>query len=325
MSKSKIEWTDKTWNVNSGCTKVSQGCKNCYAEREWGRLSKNPNTVYFERKFTDVMCHPERLEQPLQWKKPCKIFINSMSDLFHDDVPFEFIASVFAVMSVTTRHTYQILTKRPERMLEFFKWVEDGAGVFPDSRISEHLPSGIKWQPVSKTSGGYDSCGPAYPYENVWIGVSVEDQKTADERIPILLDTPAAVRWISVEPLLGEIDLTNIHYKNGYGCSPCEGCGSDIYFNALSGYSYCKGDCDHPVWSALDWVVVGGETGKNARAMHPDWVRSIRDQCKSVGVYFLFKQWGSIGEDGIYRQKSKNGRLLDGQLHDDYPYRWIYE
>lgn len=215
----KIEWTDATWNPVTGCAKVSQGCKNCYAERDWKRLSAMPQTVYFGRKFTDVATHNDRLGQPLRWKRPRRIFVNSMSDLFHLDVPDDFIERVFAVMAHAKQHTFQVLTKRPDRMRHVARYIADING---------------------------------RPLPNVWLGVSVEDQETADERIPILLDTPAAVRWISAEPLLGPI---NLHER-------------------------------------LDWVVAGGESGPNARPMHPDWLRSLRDQCNAAGVDFLFKQWG---------------------------------
>ncbi|WP_137010110.1 DUF5131 family protein [Aquitalea aquatilis] len=262
--KTGIEWTDATWNPVTGCAKVSQGCKHCYALRDWKRLSAMPNTVYHGREFTDVMCHPERLDQPMRWSRPRRIFVNSMSDLFHPDVPFEFIAAVFAVMSVTTRHTYQVLTKRPERMVEFFQWVADGAACFDDDRISEHMPEGIDWKPAKAGRGGYDNCGPAFPYANVWLGVSVEDQATADERIPLLLQTPAAVRWISAEPLLGPVDLMPMFEHRA------------DFFND----------------TGVDWVVVGGESGPKARPMHPDWAYRLKDHCAQSGVPFLFKQWG---------------------------------
>lgn len=286
MSKSKIEWTDRTWNISSGCTKASQGCKNCYAEREWGRLSKNPNTVYYGRKFTDVMCHPERMEQPLQWKKPSKIFVNSMSDLFHDDVPDNFIDKVFDVIEKCPQHIFQILTKRPERMRDY--------------SISNPFP------------------------KNVWAGVSVENQGTAEERIPLLLDADVLVRWISVEPLLGEIGIKPYLYNK---FTPD---------GRLNLKAYIKSHHS----DKLDWVVAGGETGKNARPMHPNWVRSIRDQCNEARVPFMFKQWGTyapisttdnkqILPFGTYNtetlfgfkkcSKKIAGRLLDGKLHDEYP------
>ncbi len=293
MSKSKIEWTEKTWNPVTGCAKVSAGCKNCYAERDWCRLSANPKTVYFGRKFTDVMCHPERLLTPFFWKKPAKVFVNSMSDLFHEDASDRFILDVFGTMATLQQHTFQILTKRPERMKKFL-----------DS-ISETFFKNM-------------------PLPNVWLGVSVEDQKTADERIPLLLDTPAAVRWVSVEPLLSKIFispfLVSKFTQKGY----------------LNGNAFIMSHNSNK----LDWVVVGGESGSKARPMHPYWVRSIRDQCKDAGVPFLFKQWGSyapistttgaqILPFGQYNtstgfgfkkvNKKAAGRLLDGVLHDEYP------
>lgn len=292
---SRIEWTEATWNPVTGCSKVSQGCKHCYALRDWPRLAapRTPPNIYTGRAFTDVRCHPERLDQPLRWTKPRRIFVNSMSDLFHEDVPFEFIADVFAVMACTTRHTYQILTKRPERMIEFFGWLSDGD---PDDittalqamrlRLTCFWPLQVEpvkvwpsWQPWREGKQcGYDNCGPLWPLENVWLGVSVEDQETAAARIPLLLETPAAVRWISVEPLLGPIDL--LFTGKGdilYECE-CGGAGCDL----------CEGI------PRLDWVVAGGESGPKARPMHPDWVRAIRDQCQAAGVPFFFKQWGEF-------------------------------
>jgi len=334
-SKTKIEWTDATWNPVTGCTKVSQGCKHCYAERQWPRLTSIPGTLYSGRSFTDVECHAHRLDQPLRWKKPRRIFVNSMSDLFHESVPFEFIASVFAVMSVTTRHQYQVLTKRPDRMLEFFKWVlmeKDNGCWYPikandfgaGDRIFDHWPEHINW-----VNCGYDNCGPLFPFENVWLGVSVEDQETADERIPLLLQTPAAIRWLSIEPLLGPVDLTmaleQFHTH-------------DPLLNR------------NP--SPVQWVVVGGESGPKARPMHPDWVRSLRKQCQTANVPFFFKQWGEwrpvdgLGEaqfsgapttvfkssatgPSTFKEmanrtvvrvgKKAAGRELDGKIYSEYP------
>lgn len=293
--KTGIEWTEATWNPVTGCSKVSQGCKHCYAERDWARMSRVP--AYIGRKFTDVRWHYDRLEIPARWKKPRLIFVNSMSDLFHESVPFDFILRVFEVMAEADWHTYQVLTKRPERVLEFVNW-----------------------------------CGSTIP-EFIWMGVSVEDQATADERIPLLLKMPAAVRWISAEPLLGPIDL---RFTNGlvHGCD-----GADYL---------------------LDWVVAGGESGLNARPMHPDWARGLRDQCAAAETPFLFKQWGEFANneaaglnlddcmslsksggwveiDGDYSSgeqaaptgsdavhvfrigKKLAGRLLDGIEHNGYP------
>ena len=232
--KTGIQWTDATWNPVSGCTKVSPGCKNCYAERDWARLSKNPKSPYFGRAFTDVRCHPDRLDQPLRWRDPRRIFVNSMSDLFHESVPDRFIDDVFSYMWLAKRHTFQILTKRPERMREY-----------------------VSSRGISSSWDG--------PLQNVWLGVSVENQATADERIPILLQTPSAVRFLSVEPLLEGIALGT---KSGNARCPI-------------------------VPAALDWVIVGGESGTNARPCNIEWIRDVVRQCKAAAVPVFVKQLGS--------------------------------
>lgn len=310
MTKTRIEWTDEVWNPVTGCTKVSQGCKHCYAERQWPRLNA-PGMPYAGRAFTDVQTHPERLDQPLRWKRPRRIFVNSMSDLFHEDVSFGFIDLVMVEMYKASQHTFQVLTKRPERMLEYMRSFECRRGIIP------------------------------LPIPNVWLGVSVEDQATADERIPILLQTPAAVRWISAEPLLGRVDL-------------CDQLG--MWWNQTM---QCFEATGHKINQAIngrgriDWVVCGGESGPKARPMHPVWPRSLRDQCLAAGVPFLFKQQGefthivhanlgiqpklwvthdgrnatmeeAIGDRGCWTGmfrvgKKRAGRLLDGKLWDEYP------
>lgn len=310
--KTGIEWTDATWNPVTGCAKVSQGCKHCYAEREWPRMTRLV-AAYAGREFTDVRCHPERLDQPLRWRKPRMIFVNSMSDLFHPDVPDDFIERVFETMAAAYHHTFQVLTKRADRMYEFCR----------------DLP---------------------FILPNVWLGVSVEDQAAADDRIPHLLRTPAAVRWISAEPLLGPVDLS-------------------LWLDI---YQYEDGDIWRPrnlsrPMNSPDWIVVGGESGPKARPMHPQWARDIREQCAGASVPFLFKQWGEWvprsscyhtfddgkscadidpgatkwpcirlnenggdghrlededGGDSAYMQrvgKKAAGRLLDGVTHDGYP------
>lgn len=296
-----IEWCDETWNPVTGCSKVSQGCKFCYAERDWARLVHLP--AYKGRKFTDVACHPDRLNQPLRWAKPRRVFVNSMSDLFHEDVPFEFIDQVFAVMALAKQHVFQVLTKRPARMLEYMKRLGKSAALLDTAARS-----------MGYTFEFHGKYLVAWPIPNVWLGVSVEDQATADERIPLLMQTPAAVRWVSAEPLLGPVDICEyIEWRNTIA-------------NERS----------------LSWVVVGGESGPNARPMHPDWARSLRDQCAAAGVPFLFKQWGEwsapipgiasssnemqVTEHGgcgpyVTRRVGKKaaGRLLDGIQHDGYP------
>lgn len=313
-----ISWTDATWNPVTGCHKVSPGCKHCYAEREWKRLSANPKTVYFGRAFTDVGMHPERLEAPFHWTKPRRIFVNSMSDLFHAAVPFEFIDKVFAVMSVTTRHQYQILTKRPDRMLEYFesRCHEDAVDIFGFPEATDSLEVWPQWTPAKARRGGYDNCGPAWPLENVCLGVSCEDQERAAERIPLLLRCPAAVRFVSAEPLLGPMDLRCYIPST-----------ADVPWHGIPGWN------EGPF---VNWVIAGGESGPRARPTHPQWFRNLRDQCAAAGVPFHFKQWGeyvSVSEvagagahhqfeDGatVRRVGTKNaGRTLDGREHQEFP------
>jgi protein gp37 len=258
-----IEWTDETWNPVTGCTKVSQGCKHCYAERVSARFGKD---------FSQITLHPERLATPLLWKKPRRVFVNSMSDLFHESVPDEFIAAVFATMLYARQHTFQVLTKRPERMrfllgsTAFRLLVEDDYYGMADV-AAEILGRRGEFDPLCRRKDDIRAYDPGWPLPNVWLGVSVEDQATADERIPLLLDTPAAVRFVSYEPALGPVDFTRIDM------------GSDI--------------CTVLGWSKnVDWIIAGGESGSNARPAHPDWFRSVRDQCAAASVPFFFKQWG---------------------------------
>lgn len=288
-----IEWTDATWNPVTGCEKVSPGCDNCYAE---GIARRFAGTKAFPNGFA-VTTHPQRLEAPKRWRTPRKVFVNSMSDLFHADVPDEFIAAVWDTMAATPRHTYQVLTKRPARM----------------RALMRHLPV----------------------LPNVWLGVSVEDQKWAERRVPVLLDTPAAVRFLSCEPLLGPIDLTRAVWTMG----------SQRGHGLTASFVHTGWCCQR--FHGIDWVIVGGESGPGARPMYPDWARGIRDQCIREDVPFLFKQWGAwapTGWHGIGRgepgrriyvgepvdehghreeiartSKHAAGRILDGRTWDQYP------
>lgn len=284
--KSGIEWTDATWNPTTGCTKVSPGCKNCYAKHQaWPRLAAMKTGVYSGRKFEDVQCHPERLDQPLRWKKPRMVFVNSMSDLFHDDVPDEFIYDVFAVMAQCPRHTFQILTKRPARMRAVM--------ATPFTAIDRRACALSDRHNVEDWEGNY-------PLPNVWLGVSVENQETANERIPLLLDTPAAVRWISAEPLLTPLTFRWAVWR------PLSRTRSTEHLDGLR---------------ELDWVVVGGESGPNARDMNPDWARSLRDQCHEARVPFFMKQMARkapIPADLQVRQWPEPAALaLQEQLGDE--------
>lgn len=271
--KTGISWTDASWNPVSGCAKVSAGCKHCYAEREWGRLQHLEN--YAGRASTDVGCHPDRLDQPLRWKRPRKIFVNSMSDLFHEAVPDWFIDRVFAVMALAKQHTFQVLTKRPERMLAYMTRLGKSAKLLDDAARTMGYTFEFRGQYLV-----------AWPIPNVWLCVSVEDQPTADERIPLLLRTPAAVRGISAEPLLGPVDLgfgspLGEDQDSSVGCYPC-GSGAGRHEHFIS----------ETCGRGINWVVVGGESGPKARPMHPDWARSLREQCEDAGVPFFFKQTG---------------------------------
>ncbi|MEB3103055.1 DUF5131 family protein [Ferviditalea candida] len=425
--KTKIEWADATWNPITGCTKVSEGCRNCYAMILAERFRGTPGH-YYENGF-DITLRPDKLDQPLKWKRPRRIFVNSMSDLFHEQVPFDFIDQVFAIMALASHHTFMVLTKRPERMLEYcsnpqtpfrvarqvdvisaIKCLGDeeirpisgypgyfasshgyiysekrgrrkrmkpdigeqghqrvqlhreGAGRYGDRLLVHRIilemfvgtpptpdaqgrhrdgnpgnnavsnllwgDQGENWSD-SKRHGSYrrysklthqqvteirlrHDTGESnealarefdvsatqirnitsgaqwsvetpieWPLRNCWKGISVENQKAADERIPLLLQTPAAVRFLSCEPLLGPVDLER-HLNGGKTLDEWKA-------RALSGvdpYGF------RPPYPRIHWDIVGGESGPRARPMHPEWVRSIRDQCQAAGVPFFFKQWG---------------------------------
>lgn len=333
-----IEWTDATWNPVVGCAKVSAGCKNCYAmvdslrvvrqlraivakrddggtERQRatlqayeGVLACNEDGELLPRWRGNVRLMPERLDQPIRWQKPRRIFVNSMSDLFHDDVPFEFIAAVFGAMAAAPQHTFQVLTKRPARMLEFFEWVQspdrhpETVGSSPSLECAwqllrseaRHHPEGVDG-PVHKRGPETDA---EWPLANVDIGVSVEDQKSADERIPLLLQCPAAVRWLSMEPLLGAVDVApfvGFRHEDEWDADGVVLRNPDQRLPEAQRLPF------HDPWvRGIDWVVVGGESGAAARPMHPEWVRSLRDQCVAAGVPFHFKQWGEWAVESLH-------------------------
>jgi protein gp37 len=310
--RSHIEWTDATWNPLVGCTKVSPGCDNCYAETFVNRFAGT--STAFPTTFDVVTMRGERmLTQPLRWKRPRRVFVNSLSDLFHKDVPDEFIGEVFAVMALAPRHTFQLLTKRHARMRSLLAdrdWVQDYVAPAVAQRVVEQE---LDDQHLAEAQSDW------WPLPNVWLGVSVEDQHWADLRIPALLQTPAAVRWISAEPLLGALDL-----RHWLSCRRCLG-------------RHIFGDCSaHADYSAplratrlsnirngprpgLDWVVVGGESGPGARPMVPAWALFLLDQCAAAGVPFLFKQWGAHDQRGRRVGKNTAGRELAGRTHDGYP------
>jgi len=272
---SSIEWTDSTWNPVTGCTEVSPGCDHCYAKTFAERWRGTPGH-YFERGF-DVVLRPERLGQPLSWHRPRKIFVNSMSDLFHEQVPDDFIAHTFAIMAICPQHTFQLLTKRHGRMRSLLNSPRFQAEVHAIAEAID-LQHSFQW-----------------PIPNLWLGVSVEDQHWANIRIPALLHTPAAVRFLSMEPLLGPVTFRWAKWAPLIDAS---------HLDSLRG---------------IEWVIVGGESGHGARPMEAEWVRTIRDECLEAGVAFLFKQWGAHDELGIRMTKKASGRELDGRTWDQFP------
>lgn len=353
--KTKIEWCDSSWNPIRGCSAVSDGCRHCYSMGVAARFS-GPGQPYEGltvkttqgAKWTGkIMLVPSVLTHPIRWQRPRKIFVNSMSDLFHEGVPDSYIDQVFAVMALAPRHIFQVLTKRPERMRDYcnnFSWervVKSCTGADGVSTIA-----GFTLQALQHHFGQVPKSGlnfkrhDIWPLPNVWLGVSVEDQAAANERIPLLLQTSAAVRWLSMEPLLGPVDLSAIDIDGHHEILPLGG----AWLGRENGYP------------RIDWVVVGGESGPKARPMHPTWARVLRDQCADAGVPFLFKQWGEWAPheakpggdeggdlrrghvrylqgddrepDGHFRRgdaavarigKKAAGRMLDNQLHDGYP------
>jgi protein gp37 len=315
MGDTSIEWTDKTWNPVRGCSRVSEGCRNCYAERVAARFS-GPGQPY-EGLATMTAAGPrwtgktkpiyDQLDAPFHWRKPQRIFVNSMSDLFHESVSEDFIRAVWTTMAQAPRHTYQILTKRPERMARIVSGFVDDRTTWREGWTGIALP-------------------------NVWLGVSVEDQKTADERIPHLLATPAAVRFLSAEPLLGFVDFTRYTQR-------CEVCG-ETPNDVTSGQSwrwdgrtwqhhhgYPYGHAGAEQTGAISLVIAGGESGPGARPMHPHWPLWLRDQCQTAGIAFFFKQWGAWRQrsfDGLLQRDLDRGRVRilsrEGRQHTGFGY-----
>lgn len=307
----KIEWADMTINPVVGCSPCSPGCDNCYAERFAARLVKHPKTA---KKYSGVVDEKGKWTGVIDFdvsclvklpRKPKRIFVGSMCDLFHDSVMDNHLEQIMGHLGLTrdnAHHTFMLLTKRPERMRDFF----------------------TRWEPYRKVT-------------NVWLGVTVCNQAEADEKIPVLLQTPAAVRFVSVEPCLGPVDLGHLSWTDLIG--------STAEKNALTGKTWIQGNCGESSQTLqgnrLDWVICGGETGPGARPMHPDWVRSLRDQCQAAGTPFFFKSWGEWAPNclcGAKRPhpiiqrptpghvgcmfkcgKRRAGRLLDGREWNEVP------
>ena len=337
-----IEWTDATWNWVTGCDKVSPGCDHCYADTIATRFA---GTKAYPKGFA-VTLRPHRTTQPLRWQRPRRIFVNSMSDVFHNEISDADIARMWAVMAIAQQHTFQILTKRHGRMRSLLSkadgsFIYNGLlSMFMDNTIT--LPKKGRLHDQVQAALNRHAFGQGWPLPNVHLGVSVENQKYADLRIPALLDIPAATRFISAEPLLGPIDLA-------------------------AAVAHWVPPHDHPAWgeprrtkpgtvesrlhtrSVLHWVIVGGESGPGARPMDPQWARGLRDQCQKAEIAFLFKQWGEWAPTGTHAYgqldngdiygsatqefapgvlahevlkrvgKKSAGRELDGRTWDEYP------
>lgn len=297
MDKTGIEWTNATWNPLRGCTMVSDACDNCYAMSMAYRFSGEGQPYEGLARMTskgarwtgEVMLVPSVLDQPIRWQRPRKIFVNSMSDLFHEKVSFDFIDQVFAVMALARHHTFQVLTKRPDRMAEYF-------AADPDELLYRWAQS-IPAERLCDANFDLVHRNTDFPLPNVWLGVTVENQDAANGRIPLLASVPAKVRWLSCEPLLGPVDLSRWMYPalDLYVCQRCGdelGEGEDMRgdrHNACGGQLDSNGVTDT---GPIDWVVAGGESGKGARPMHPNWARALRDECRAALVPFFFKQWG---------------------------------
>lgn len=302
MSKSKIEWCTDTWNPISGCTPISAGCENCYA--------KNWHVRFRNGDFSVKKAKDKKFIEPLRAKKPKRYFVGSMTDIFHDDVDEKWLDEIFGmilaqyVFNNTENHKFLVLTKRPERMKEYFskepkellkRWA-NVAPVYTDNenvcfidlvesaccRDWDENGRNSKNSPI--VSWGY--CHRLFPLPNLWLGVTAENQEMADQRIPILLDTPAAGKFVSVEPMLSRVNI--MKFLN-YG---------------LTG---------------IDWVICGGESGKGARPCNKEWVLDLEDQCAPCGIYFFFKQWGEFDESGKRVGKKNAGRLLDGREYMQIP------
>lgn len=303
---SHIEWTDATWNPVTGCSVVSPGCTNCYAMKLAGtRLQHHPSRAGLTRDSKagpvwtgDVRFNEQWLTQPLRWKSPRRIFVCAHGDLFHEDVPDEWIDRVFAVMAMAPQHTFQVLTKRAARMR---KYLVDNDGRHRPRKDAVEVTG---WNMVMEGVASKPN-KTAWPLPNVWLGVSAEDHQRAEERIPELLATPAAIRFVSAEPLLGQIDLRRLRVSDtsaSAGFPMADALGGQFYLDPEQQAPYTRSLIEahrrmpqEEGGIGLNWVIVGGESGHGARPMHPDWARSMRDQCASAGVPFFFKQWGAWG------------------------------
>lgn len=357
MADTNIEWADRVWNPIAGCSIVSPGCTNCYAMKMAHRIEGMNAALGRRNHYAGLTMKTKAgavwtgkvavaadsiFLAPLSWKKPARVFANSMADLFHDDVDDKVIDRAFAVMALCPHLTFMVLTKRADRMCAYSA---DAGAV---KRII-HQAFKLDQPDGAWLSADHEIAGdPILPLPNVWLGVSVEDQRRADERIPHLLATPAAVRFISAEPLLGSIDLLKWFDPTGACCGGepefrCDNCPADAEWRH-------SGDCTAESLNEprIDWVIAGGESGKGARPSHLAWARSLRDQCAEAGAAFFWKQWGEFAPVEITRAEFANpkprhfgekwveegddhvtvmrrvgkkaaGAELDGRMHREFP------
>ncbi len=298
MSDTNIEWADKVWNPATGCTKVSAGCANCYAAT-WAHRGMGQ---WKGRKFEDVRCHEDRLFQPTTWKKPQRVFVNSMTDLFHEAIPDAFRDRVLLTMAFCREHTFQVLTKRPDATLKYFRGLDLSTEAGKDRWDAARRPLYNHFNNRKTFAlAEYIGAGMAYtklPLPNVHLIVTVENQKAADERMPLLIETPVAVKGLSVEPMLEAVDLrlTRPHSENGPE--------DTTLVQTVAGMN-------------IDWVICGGESGPGARPFGIGWARDLRDQCRAAGVPFFMKQIGrepyAVGvpgsgeNDWIHKVKNPKG------------------
>jgi len=321
MKKHKIGWLNvpgyipQTWNPIVGCSKISEGCRNCYAE-QWAcrlanmALNRQPGTRQYLR-VCEIDPHgkpsgwtgkttlvPDALEKPLHWKAPRAIFVNSMGDLFHESTPDEWIDRVFAIMALCPQHLFIVLTKRAERMERYFSDRDTVCRIL-NEKMGAAIDNAISCSLLTFS----------LPLPNVWLGVTAENQSAAEERIPHLLQAPADVRFVSCEPLIGPVTFRwNVRM-----------------LEAATGMKYreileSRGSIDqHDALRELDWVICGGESGPGARPMNPEWSRSLRDQCQTAGVPFFFKQWGSARGQKSEAGGQKGGDFLDGKQWHQLP------
>ncbi len=369
-----IQWTDATWNPLAGCSIVSPACTNCYAMAQAARIVRCAKGAKRDTHYADTvttvkgkpvwtgeirMAPDHVLTQPLRWRRPRRIFVNSMSDLFHEAVPDEWIDKIFAVMALAPQHTFQVLTKRPERMRAYMLKMTRHAGDLFNPLACLRLKAAAEHVVRNQPENRYPWVK-GWPMPNVWLGVTAERQQEADERIPILLDTPAARRFVSIEPMLGAVDLNRVRRDPSADdrTMPLFDQIDAFWINSLDGQMGFRHPANpyHQEWwneveshYRIDWVICGGESGPCARPMHPDWARSLRDQCAAAGVPFFFKQWGewvpldqddggywpddtptacrlridgSRGTGGWPMQrvgKASAGHLLDGVEHHAFP------